>query len=511
MLHKIISVDFEIKRRDNVHEIINDLNQIDALDKKTYKTYEEQLGKRLAALQLEASRLGIPSMIVLEGFDTAALTGVLLKYMDRRSATQYAIQEASAEDKQRPFMWRFWQKIPAKGDVRIFSHSWYADLSHREVHGKHNQTRLDAIHSFEEQLTQNGVALIKINLDVPQSEQKKRIAEFIEDGKTYKVTKHLKEASDDKYPQYHQAMVSIMHQSHTDTAPWIQVNAKDERYAVAKGMAHLIEAFESAIETKKISLKEPGQKPQLSLPEQVLLDDLNMNVSLTENDYKTRMKAAGKRLSELQGELINRGIPVVAVFEGKDAAGKGGAIKRIIDSLDADFFNVNTVAAPTPNELNHHYLWRFWNTAPKDGIFSLYDRSWYGRVLVEPVEGFCTQTELDRAYGEINDMEKQWAQHGAIVIKFWLQISDPEQMNRFVKRQDSPDILRNQKITLEDFRNREKSRYYDQFASLMIEKTNTNDAPWVLIPANDKYYSRVMAMESLVAQIEKHLSELDRH
>ena len=203
----------------------------------------------------------------------------------------------------------------------------------------------------------------------------------------------------------------------------------------------------------------------------------------------------------LHSELDSRRIPVVLGFEGWDAGGKGGAIKRLTEAMDPRGYVVNPTAAPSAVEKNHHYLWRFW----KAGHVAIFDRTWYGRVMVERIEGFCTKEEWQRAYKEINDMEAHLAHSGAIVLKFWMHIDKDEQERRFKERMENPE--KQWKITDEDWRNREKWDQYEEAVNEMVIRTSTSYAPWIIVEGNDKYYARIKVLESVVNAIERRLKE----
>jgi polyphosphate kinase 2 (PPK2 family) len=194
---------------------------------------------------------------------------------------------------------------------------------------------------------------------------------------------------------------------------------------------------------------------------------------------------------------------VIAVFEGMDAAGKGGAVRRITQAIDARLCSIIPIAAPSEEERAQPYLWRFWRNLPRRGRFAIFDRSWYGRVLVERVEGYCSEADWNRAYGEINDFEEQIVGSGGIVVKFWLSISQEEQLRRFQERQDSP--FKRFKITEDDWRNRSKWGFYETAICAMLDRTSTEIAPWTLVASEDKYFGRIKILRTLCQRIEESL------
>ena len=234
-----------------------------------------------------------------------------------------------------------------------------------------------------------------------------------------------------------------------------------------------------------------------------MLAKVDLTKSYTEKEYHKKKKKLQKKIKKLHGELYRRQIPVIIGFEGWDAGGKGGAIKRLTEKMDPRGFTVNTTAAPNDYEKAHHYLWRFWKNVPKKGHVAVYDRTWYGRVMVERIEGFCTKKEWQRAFKEINDMEAQFVQSGAIVLKFWMQIDKEEQRKRFEERQKNPE--KQWKITEEDWRNRDKWDAYEEAVNEMLIRTSTPEAPWVIVEGNCKYYARIKVLEAVIEAIEKRL------
>ena len=272
----------------------------------------------------------------------------------------------------------------------------------------------------------------------------------------------------------------------------------------------MIEALKEAVAEKKAEAgREISQETEETETwenrelEESVLAKVDLTKSYTEKEYHKKKKKLQKKIKKLHGELYRRQIPVIIGFEGWDAGGKGGAIKRLTEKMDPRGFTVNTTAAPNDYEKAHHYLWRFWKNVPKKGHVAVYDRTWYGRVMVERIEGFCTKKEWQRAFKEINDMEAQFVQSGAIVLKFWMQIDKEEQRKRFEERQKNPE--KQWKITEEDWRNRDKWDAYEEAVNEMLIRTSTPEAPWVIVEGNCKYYARIKVLEAVIEAIEKRL------
>lgn len=290
----------------------------------------------------------------------------------------------------------------------------------------------------------------------------------------------------------------------TEYAPWTIIEAHDERYAAVKILTTVVEAFEERYEKEQNPQPRQidGKFGQNDLKESVL-KKVDLTKKLDRETYEKKLEELQKKLTLLHSEIYAKRIPVVLAFEGWDAGGKGGAIKRLTRALDPRGYTVNPTSSPNDIERAHHYLWRFWTRMPKDGHIAIFDRTWYGRVMVERIEGFCTTQEWQRAFKEMNQMEQQLVNHGAIVIKFWMHIDKEEQERRFKERQETPD--KQWKITDEDWRNREKWELYEQAVDEMMVRTSTVNAPWVIVEGNDKLYARIKVLETVVDALEKRL------
>ena len=247
---------------------------------------------------------------------------------------------------------------------------------------------------------------------------------------------------------------------------------------------------------------------EIGAKQATVVSNLDLSLKLKKKEYWDKLEVAQGRLNQLFRKARDKGLSVVTVFEGSDAAGKGGAIRRMTQALEARNYQVIPIAAPTDEERGHHYLWRFWRHIPRAGRFTVFDRSWYGRVLVERVEGFAAEAEWMRSYGEITDFEEQLDESGIVVVKFWLQISDVEQLTRFKAREDTP--YKRHKLTDEDWRNREKSNEYELAVNEMVERTSTRFAPWTLIEANDKRYARIKVIETVCDRLDQALSDMKK-
>lgn len=487
------------------------------LEKERYKTLLEEYSLRLSKLQREAKALQIPVSIVFEGWGASGkgtLINRLIAPLDPRGFDVYTTNKTSEEESMRPYLWRFWTRLPENGRIAIFDRSWYRIALSDRIDGITTDDKLaqayTAINSFERVLADDGMLIIKFFLHISKKEQKKRFKKLAENKETaWRVTKddwqHHK-----NYDRYFDITNETLEKTDNEFAPWNIIEAIDGDFAIIKIMSVVIAELAEAIEKKKnpdrtdvpnAMLKES----ELKMMKSSVLDGADLSLSLTKEEYKERLKKAQKKLRMLHNECYLNRIPVVLAFEGWDAGGKGGAIKRLTERLDPRGYRVIPTAAPNDIEKKHHYLWRFWNAMPKDGHIAIFDRTWYGRVMVERLEGFCTKNEWQRAYREMNMMEEHLAKEGAVVIKFWMHIDKDEQERRFKERQENPD--KQWKITDEDWRNREKWEQYEIVVNEMILKTSTTYAPWIIVEGNSKYYARIKVLETVIDALEKALEK----
>lgn len=490
------------------------------LDKKEYKERMEKLAPKLGKLQRACKELGIPVMIAFEGYDAAGKglqIGELIQALDPRGFEVYAVKKETREEKMHPFLWRFWMKMPARGRIAIYDSSWYRkvliDRFDKKISDKDVEKAYRSILSFEEQLAADGMVLIKFFLAIDQEEQKKRFDKLLDSRETaWRVAKgdRKRNKNFEKYQAMNEEMLSRTDTSH---APWNLVEAVDRRFATVKiyeTVAQILEEKVEAVRQQRAKDEEPQNEPaqaEENRAEKTILSRADLTLSYTKEEYKERLKKLQKKIQKLHGELYRRRIPVVLGFEGWDAGGKGGAIKRLTQKMDPRGYVVHPTASPNDIERAHHYLWRFWTDMPKAGHVTIFDRTWYGRVMVERIEGFCSRGEWQRAYKEINDMERDLTDAGAIVLKFWMQIDKDEQERRFRAREENPE--KRWKITDEDWRNRAKWDQYEEAVNEMLLRTSTPNAPWIVVEGNCKYYARIKVLETVCDAIEARIREED--
>lgn len=478
--------------------------------KEEYKRLKDDADMKLGCLQRQVKALGIPVIVVFEGWSAAGkgtLINELILPLDPRGFTVHSARGPTQEEAFYPFLWRFWKLTPTRGRMAIFDRSWnrrvVTDRVTGLVKGKQLRQAFEDIRSFERQLSDDGVAIVKCFLHISKNEQKRRFKALRASGTTsWRVTNDdLKQH--ERYAEYLAAVEDMLVETDTDYAPWTIVEAHDRRFATLKIFATVIDALERRIPAVERNAETLPAPPSPSPFKTTVLDHVNLSLSLTPEEYATRLKKAQATLRELEYEIYLRRVPVVIAYEGWDAAGKGGNIRRLTQNLDPRGYEVVPIAAPNDVEKAHHYLWRFWARMPKAGHITIFDRTWYGRVLVERVEGFCTEAQWRRAYREINGMEQQLAHFGTVLLKFWLHIDAEEQLRRFREREE---VAHKQwKISEEDWRNREKMGHYRDAVEEMLHRTTTPYAPWTVVESNCKRHARIKVLETVCEAIRKRL------
>ncbi len=481
------------------------------IDKATYLAAVPELRSALLKAQADLQiNKKFPVVVLISGQDGAGkgeTINVLYEWMDPRFISTLAFSQPSEEERERPPMWRYWRTLPPKGRIGIFAGSWYSNPIRQrileEISLKELDAQADQINRFEAMLVNEGALVLKFWFHLTKEGQIKRLKALEKDPRTaWRVTQwnwdRLKTA--DKLLD---AAGHLLRITNTPWAPWVVVEGTDDRYRSLTVGQVLLQALHNKLASTE--RPEPPVAPMVNVNTdgRTVLSTLNLDLQLKKEDYTAALAKYQGRLSELMRDPRFQKRSLLCAFEGADAAGKGGAIRRIGSALDARQYQVIPVAAPTEEERAQPYLWRFWRNIPQKGNATIYDRTWYGRVLVERVEGFCEDNDWLRAYSEINDFEHELAESGVIVVKFWLQISQAEQLRRF-KERESIDFKRF-KITQEDWRNREKWDLYQQAICDMVERTSTGNAPWTLVEANDKNYARIKILRTLCERIEAEL------
>lgn len=487
-----------------------------ALDKRKFARIEPRLRQDLLEAQYALLRQGRYQVIVLvngvDGAGKGETVNVFNEWMDPRHIHTHAFGPESDEERDRPEMWKFWRALPPRGRIGILFGSWYSDPILQRVMGSEKRTRfehrLERIRRFERMLIDEGAALVKLWFHLSKKAQARRLKELASSSKTawrigpgeWKRFKH--------YDEFVSVCDVALRETSTDAAPWHIVEGSDPGYRSVTAGRLLLEALRG-----RAALREPRRPARRAArargPEPTPLDarnvlrSLDYGAGLARSRYEKRMQTLQARLNGLTRARAMKDHAVVLVFEGMDAAGKGSTIRRVTRAMDARFYRVVPVAAPSDEERAQPYLWRFWRHLPRRGRCVIFDRSWYGRVLVERVEGFCAPGDWGRAYHEINEFEEELTESGGIVVKVWLSITLDEQLKRFRERERTP--YKRFKITAEDWRNRSRWPLYERAVCDMVDRTSTDHAPWRLVAANDKYHARVEVLETICGAIERRL------
>ena len=479
------------------------------IDKLTYRHEVPHLREALLNTQYDLKENGrFPVLIVIAGVEGAGKSetvNLLHEWMDPRFIQTFAFDKPSEDEDVHPRMWRYWRALPPKGKVGIFFGAWHTEPVISRVFGKITNSefekRIAEINRFEQMLADEGTLVLKFWFHLTKKQQKKRLSSLEKNRKTrWRVTdRDWKFFA--KYDAFERTAVKLTRQTSTGEAPWIVVAGADEPYRNLTVGRTILATVRERLAQKPDGVL-PDKTPPLLPPVDHLtvLRALDLDHPMTEDQYGEALEKWQGRLNTLSRDAKFKQSGVVAVFEGNDAAGKGGAIRRITSALDARMYTNHPIAAPTEEERAQPYMWRFWRRIPRCGRLGIFDRSWYGRVLVERVEGFCSEADWMRAYGEINDFERELTEHGLVVVKYWLAISKEEQLKRFRGREKTS--FKRFKITDDDWRNRKKWEAYEGAVCDMVDRTSTEYAPWTLVEANNKYYARIKVLRTLCKAIE---------
>ena len=475
---------------------------------------DDELQKRLVtaremltAQQMQMKEKKLPVLVLVEGWGTSGkgfCIGQIIQNIDPRHFKVASMAEPTEEERRKPFLYRHFAKIPEAGKFVFLDSGWMDEVVNERLHGKLTDERyamrIESIRRFERQLTDNGYLVMKFFLHISKKEQAKRIDRLIEEKDTRWRVGRQDVWQNNHYEKCMEVFDSYLRSTSLPSAPWYIIDAKSKKWAQLQILEILTQGIHIALENRSLAVPLiQNVFPLVSMP---LLADVPLDQSLSEEEYKKELKRL--RLGELHNRLYRKKVPVIIAYEGWDAAGKGGNIKRLTGALDPRGYEVHPIASPEPHEKARHYLWRFWTRLPKTGHIAIFDRTWYGRVMVERLEGFCTENEWMRAYHEINEFEKELHDWGAVIIKFWVHIDKDTQLARFQDRENTPE--KRWKITEEDWRNREKWDLYEEAVNEMIAKTSTEYAPWHILQSVDKKYARIQALRIVVSELEKALS-----
>lgn len=485
------------------------------VEKTVYKEKSAQLRTELLTIQNRLRSYPFPVIVIISGVDGGGKGEVINKlneWLDPHYMRTIALSDATDEERERPKFWRYWRTLPAKGTIGVYVGSWYSDPIAQRVYQKIDdpalQTELTQINQLEELLADDNALIIKCWLHLKKDMQVKRLKQLAKNPATaWRVTdkdrQHL-----GLYDEFIGVAENVLSETSKAYAPWLIVEGSDNRYSSLTVGQHIFERIRQHIqqhENRLAASAEQDEVPISQVEQYNLLDALDLRLKLNKTNYKKQLEKYQGKLNELSRHALEAKRSSILVFEGWDAAGKGGAIRRLTESMDARHYQVIPIASPTDEERAHHYLWRFWRHIPRAGQVTIYDRSWYGRVLVERVEGLAKTSQWQRAYSEIVNFEEAMLAHGIVVMKFWLHIDHAEQLARFQRREEIS--YKQFKITEEDYRNRDKWDDYQKAVNEMIARTSTSKSPWLLVEANDKCYARIKVIKAYCECLEKMLDE----
>ena len=487
------------------------------ISKAVYRREEPRLRQALLDAQNELRQTRRFAVLVLiagvEGAGKGETVNLLNEWMDPRHVQTQAFSEPSDEESERPHMWRYWQALPPKGTIGIFFGAWHTQPILDRVRGRIKASeydrRISEIQRIEKMLCDEGVLLLKFWFHLSKKQQKKRIKQLARSPNTrWRVTRHEWKMLD-LYDQFAAVCEPFIRRTSSAEAPWMPVPGADPQYRSLAVGRTLLAALRERLDEKPVT-RLPDRTPPLlpAIDRLNVIRALELDQPMSKPEYEKAFEKWQGRLNLLSRHPRFNDLAVVAVFEGNDAAGKGGAIRRVTRSLDARRYRTVSVAAPTEEERAQPYLWRFWRHIPRRGTVAIFDRSWYGRVLVERVENYSPEADWMRAYGEINEFEQELARHDIVVVKFWLAISKDEQHRRFKGREKVS--YKRFKITEEDWRNRRKWDAYEGAVCDMVDRTSTSVAPWTLVEANNKYYARIKVLKTLCGAIENGLQRVKK-
>ncbi len=530
------------------------------LDKEEYKKIYDELIGRLVVLQQQARSAGVGLVVLFEGWNGAGKgtrISDLMYNLDARATSVYVPADVDKKEVKTfdeldmdvtgyyPFLQEYWKSLGERSTITFYDHGWYRTatqyllLQHPKdpsFTAKSSRRFATSIHDFEKQIFDDGYVVVKFFLHLREKTQSKRLERLYEDPATRWRVPDRKLASVQDYDAAYELYDTLLEGSNFDFAPWTLINGEDKRRANIIIAQTLVEAIEKSLERKEAAedeaindaISDNIKDKTDSAPDYKALakaqsahapknshfsikagypcvEKTDHTKTMDSDKYKTELKRLQKELFRLENIMYQKRVPLMIVYEGWDAAGKGGNIKRVAQALDARSYTIFPSPAPTPPELAHPFLWRYWTRLPKAGHVGMYDRSWYGRVLVERVEGFAKPDEWSRAYDEINEFERDMIDWGAILLKFWVDISFDEQLRRFNIRATDP--AKQWKITDEDFRNRDKYPLYKAAVDDMFRLTSTTFAPWTVLESDNKYYARIKALRMIVKALKKRLGE----
>jgi polyphosphate:AMP phosphotransferase len=459
-----------------------------------------------AQFELRKTRARAVAMIVtgIPGAGRSEVVNELLGWLDPKFVAVYGFRGPDEGERQKPTLWRYWRLMPPRGRIAIMHAGWYGEFLRESVlHPKRSaadvRREVERIRSLERMLVADGVAVVKVHLHVGPEIQRKRLEKLHDDKRTrWRVTREDRWLAG-HFRRVERVLEHCLEATEQPAAPWHLVDGTDGQHRALEVGRVLLEGMQGRLGTVRGRARAPAAS-SLRAAKKLQLPTGHRGPRVAEEDYDQELEQLQGRLALLSRRRKFARHSVVVAFEGMDAAGKGGAIRRVAAALDARQYRVVPISAPSPEELARPYLWRFWLRLPPRGNYTIFDRSWYGRVLVERVRGLAKRPDWQRAYDEINEFERELAEHRVIVAKFWMSVSKAEQLARFKERDRNP--LKRFKVDPEDWANRRQWQAYERAAREMIARTSDRQAPWYVIPADDKRYARLLVLRRLCERIE---------
>lgn len=495
-------------------------------EKSVYKKKMKSMKEELEVLQRTIQKHKISVIILLEGWEASGKGKTIKKIiepLDPRNFNVYASPIPSDVDRRFPFLKRYWDIIPKEGKILILDKGWYSDIISDTYNGGLTEaeikSRIESVNTFERQLADSKILILKFFLHISKKKQRENFDELLADESTLWRIRKKDLKQNEKYQKYFKRIDDVLLKTNTPYARWNVIASEFNETATLEIYDLILSQIKNAIARAEEGSplydyeeaeNERGLHPSIVVRPSVMgfpvLKDVDLSLKLSKQEYDKRLEKLQKRLSILHNVIYREKVPVIIAYEGWDAAGKGGNIKRVSEALDPRGYSVNPISAPDNNERLYHYLWRFWRKLPKDGHIAIFDRTWYGRVMVERIEGFCSESEWKRAYREINEFEEELCRWGAVVVKFWVDVDKDEQLRRFKERENTPN--KRWKITEEDWRNREKWELYESAVNEMFQRTSTETVKWTVLESNDKLYARIKALEIIIDAIEQKLEKI---
>ncbi|MGE4267690.1 MAG: polyphosphate:AMP phosphotransferase [Deferribacterales bacterium] len=489
--------------------MLESFKESEILSKDQYTQELNNLRTQLIDAQYEFKKYKRPMIVILTGLDGAGkgeLVNFMADIMDTRLIETSTFWQETDEERERPYYFRYWNAMPPGGKLGIFFNGWYDRTIRRALESNDDPEAfargLEEAADVEKMLAQDGTVIVKIWAHITKKEQKKRHEKLIKKGKQSEEISKRALWYFSKYEKITECAEAAYKATHNEFAPWEVIDCTDRRTREIHFLRVILDNMNRALK-ENMPKSRTENLSGLTFPD--VLGSLKQQKDTDPKTYRKELDGLIDDIKPLVWEAYQKCISTMIVFEGWDAAGKGGCIRRLLRAFDMRLSKVTSIAAPTSEELSRHYLWRFWRQVPRAGHIAIFDRSWYGRVLVERLENITPPADWFRGYSEINSFEKHLSDRGVHLVKFFLHITDDEQLDRFKERQEIP--WKQHKITDEDWRNREKNNEYQDAYNEMFFKTSTKYAPWKIIPANDKKGARTEVLKHIKGSLQKVLNK----